>query len=742
MLGGKMDKLILKKPARSWVDGTPIGNGIIGAMVYGGKRKETISLNDAKFWSGYPKDYDSEESLKNLEAVRRLVFDGKYKEAEAETERTLCGDYSESYLPLGDIILRFAGIGSRGYKRELDLSNAILTINSGAVTRECFCSYPDKVLSYRITSEKAFGLSISASSKIISESYIKDGRLFVTGNAPDKDLPPYVFSKNPVEYSEGKGMAFAFAVDVKTDGQKSVSGNIIKIAGAKNITLFVSTATGFISYDKFPSTDKENACRQCGEVLDNISDYELIKDRHIKDYSALYSKQTLSLGEDEEIPASELVKLAKRGKVKKSLCELLYNFGKYLMISASRSGGEATTLQGIWNNVVRPPWSSNYTVNINTEMNYWATEQVGLSECAEPFIDFVYELSLRGQKTARVNYGARGSCAGHNSDIWRHTAPVKGTPSYMFAPLCGVWLANEAYAHYRYGGLEHKRDKIKFSVEEASRFALDFLVEHNGELVTCPSTSPEHRFFADGSLCSAGYASAFDMGVIREAFRNALEISSDVALKEEIARALPALRPFTFGKNGINEWQEDFVTEDKGHRHFSPLYALYPGRVANYYKDKELVSGIEKLYECRLDNAKLYHGWSGAWAICLAGRLRNSDRAERVIRNMTAHSIFPNLLDMHPPRIFQIDGNYGYVAGVNEILATVDDGVLELLPALPDMWDKGSVKGLRMPGGAVVDFKWENGKVAEVRVCGGNLKLRPTNLKEEVKVTGIELSEA
>lgn len=737
-----MDKLILKKPARRWVDGTPIGNGLTGAMIYGGKRKETIALNDAKFWSGYPKDYDSDISYKNIDAVRKLIFDGKYKEAEAMTEKTLCGDYSESFLPLGNIALKFAGIGSGSYQRELDLSSAILTINSGSITRECFCSYPDKVLCYKISGEKAFSLTISASSPIVSETYIKGGRLYVSGNAPDKDLPPYVFSKKPIDYSEGKGMAFAFAVEVKTDGQKSVSGNTIKIVGAKNVTLFISTATGFISYDQFPSTNREKTATKCGEVLDKDLDYDIIKARHIKDYSDLYSRQTLSLGEETSMPASELQKLAKRGKTQKPLCELLYNFGKYLMISASRPGGEATNLQGIWNNIVRPPWSSNYTVNINTEMNYWATEQVGLSECSEPFIDFVYDLIVRGRKTAKVNYGTRGSCACHNADIWRHTAPVKGTPSYMFAPLCGVWLTNEAYEHYRYGHLEHKRDKIKFIVEECAKFALDFLVEHNGELVTCPSTSPEHRFYADGGLCSVGYASAFDLGVIRQAFRNAREISSDEALKEEIALALSKLRAFTFGKDGINEWQEDFVTEDKGHRHFSPLYALYPGRVVDYYKDKEVVEGIGRLYESRLDNAKLYHGWSGAWAICLAGRLRNAKRAETVIRNMTAHSIFPNLLDMHPPRIFQIDGNYGYVAGVNELLATVDDGVLELLPALPEMWDRGSVKGLRMPGGAIVDFSWEDGKVSAVSVSGGSLKLRPVHLKDNVKVSGIELSEA
>lgn len=736
-----MDKLVLTKPARKWVDGIPLGNGITGAMVYGGRHKETIALNDVKFWSGYPKDFDSEESLKNLNIVRQAIFDRKYAEAESLTEEKLDGDYSESYLPLGELVLRFGGLSGAMYRRELDLATAVHTISTRGVIREAFCSYPDKVFCYSVHSEKKFNATLSAKSKIIGQKYIKNGRLIFTGNAPGKDLPPYVASANPIEY-DGKGMSFAFAVDIVTDGAAAEFGDKIKVFGARNLKLFVTTATGFKGYDKMPVTDRGYTVNKCLSALDSLTTYDEIKRKHIADYSALYGRESLSLGEDSDIPANELVKLAKKGDVRNALAELLYNFGKYLLISSSRIGGEPATLQGIWNNVVRPPWSSNYTTNINTEMNYWGASEIGVAECLPPYVDFVYDLAVKGKKTAAVNYGARGFCANHNADIWRHTAPVKRTPSYMYAPLCGIWLACEVYEHYRYGALADKKEKVEYIVNEGARFVLDYLVEHDGELVTCPSTSPENRFYVGGKLCSVDYASAFDLGLARQALSNAVAVGTDEKLVAEARAALTKLRPFTIGQDGINEWHEHFPTEDKGHRHFSPLYALYPGRAVDYYKDVELVAAMEKLYGIRLDNAKRYHGWSGAWAICLAGRFRNSARAERVVEDMLAHSIFPNLLDMHPPLIFQIDGNLGFVAGVNELLACVENDTLEVLPALPSKWSHGKITGLRLVGGGVLTLEWEGGSATRVTVEGGNLKLRNKNLDTNVKVSGISIAEA
>lgn len=736
-----MHKLTLTKPAHRWVDALPVGNGITGAMIYGGKRKEILAINDTSFWSGYPKDFDRSESAECLGKARELIFAGKYAEAEKYVSANLYGNYSEAYLPLGYVDIKFSNLSSRGYKRELDLSNAIHTVYSDGVVREAFCSYPDKVLCYSIKAQSEFGAVITSHSKVKSTFYTDGEKLIVRGNAPGDCFPPYVPKRKGVVY-DGKGMAFSYAVSVKTDGITTAKDGKLIIKGAQNVSIFVVTATGFVKYNTMPSTDSLLTARKCVEALDGLRSYEDIRAKHIEDYSALYSVQSLSLCSDSDLSASELVKQAKNGDPQNALCELLYNFGKYLTVSASRIGGEPMNLQGIWNDDIRPPWSSNYTININTEMNYWGASECGLTACVEPFVDYVADLAERGKKTARVNYGARGFCANHNADLWRHTAPVIGAPQYMFAPLCGIWMANEAYSHYCYGGLENKASKVKAMMEEGSRFVLDFLVEHDGELVPCPSTSPENYFNVPGGICAVDYGTAFDLGVIRQVFTNTLEISDDEELKTEIRNALERLRPFTVGKNGINEWHEFFETTDKGHRHFSPLYALYPGRVINYYKDRELVDAMHKLYEYRLDNARLYHGWSGAWAICLAARFRDSDRAERVIRNMMAHSIFPNLLDMHPPRIFQIDGNYGFVAGVNELLATVDDGVLELLPALPKMWQNGSMRGLRVYGGGAVDFRWENGVVTEVTLRGGNLKLRNKNLSNNIKVSGIEILEA
>lgn len=398
----------------------------------------------------------------------------------------------------------------------------------------------------------------------------------------------------------------------------------------------------------------------------------------------LYRGQSISFDCEENITTDKLLKEVKSGGDEKALCELLYNYGKYMMISGSRKGGQPLNLQGIWNSSVRPPWSSNYTVNINTEMNYWGASHCGLSDCLEPFVNMVYGAMQNGKKTAEINYGCRGFACNHNVDLWRKTPPVKGDANYMFAPLCGIWLSNELYCHYQNGFLEEHKEKIKEIVTESARFACDFLVMHDGKYVICPSASPENVFLNGGKKCKLDYASAFDTALVRQAFKNALAISDDEALKAEIREKTPFLYPFKEAENGICKWHEDFETPEKGHRHFSPLYAFYPGNLIGFDTDGKQTQWIRRLFHFRLNNSGQHIGWSATWAICLAARLRESETAETVIRGMLSHAVFKNLFCVHPPFLFQIDGNMGFIAGINEILLTEENGVIELLPAMPD----------------------------------------------------------
>lgn len=704
------------KPANSWKKALPLGNGFTGIMIYGSLRKEKLCFNDGTLWSGYPKDYNSNESLENLERVRKLIFESKNAEADALCEEKLTGFYSEAFMPLGEISLKFSGIDKTDYSRSLDLSNAVHTVKSNGCTAEAFSSYPDKISAYRIKTNKPFSVKIKAKSKLKYQVDTEKNNLFLLGNAPDYAAPNYLRTElRPIRYNEKKGMAFCLQTQVQTNGEISSKRSNITVKNATELTLYFATATGFNGYDKMPETNRNTVKQKCEFFLNSVNkDYDTLKANHVYDYDSLYSNQSITFNCDNDTTADELLKSVKNGGEEKALTELLYNYGKYMIISGSRNGGQALNLQGIWNNSVRPPWSSNYTVNINTEMNYWGASRSGLSDCIEPLINMVYETMQNGRKTAKINYGCRGFACNHNVDLWRKTPPVKGTANYMFAPLCGVWLSNEIYSHYKNGFLEDYTDKIKEIVTKSARFACDFLVMHDGKYVICPSAAPENVFSHNGKGCKLNYASAFDMGLVRQAFQNALELSDDNDLKAEIKEKAPLLYPFKEGKNGICEWHTDYDTPEKGHRHFSPLYAFYPADVIGFYGNKEQTEWIKKLFHYRIDNSGQHIGWSAAWAICLSARLREKETTQKVIRSMLSHSVFKNLFCVHPPFYFQIDGNLGFVAGINEMLITEENGIVELIPALPDSFGKSGEVSNMVVNGAKISFKWQNGLITEI----------------------------
>lgn len=711
-----MQTIKYTKAAKIWREALPLGNGYMGLMIYGSLKKERLCFNDGTLWSGYPKDYNSNESLENLERVRKLIFERKNAEADALCEEKLTGFYSEAFMPLGEISLKFSGIDKTDYSRSLDLSNAVHTVKSKGCTAEAFSSYPDKISAYRIKTKKPFSVKIKAKSKLKYQVDTEKNNLFLLGNAPDYAAPNYLKTElRPVRYNEKKGMAYCLQTQVQTNGEISSKRSNITVKNATELTLYFATATGFNGYDKMPETNRNAVKQKCEFFLNSVNkDYDTLKANHVYDYDSLYSNQSITFNCDNDTTADELLKSVKDGGDEKAFTELLYNYGKYMIISGSRNGGQALNLQGIWNNSVRPPWSSNYTVNINTEMNYWGASRSGLSDCIEPLINMVYETMQNGRKTAKINYGCRGFACNHNVDLWRKTPPVKGDCSYMFAPLCGVWLSNEIYAHYKNGFLEDYTDKIKEIVTESARFACGFLIMHDGKYVICPSASPENVFSHNSKSCKLDYASAFDMGLVKQAFQNALELSDDNDLKAEIKGKTPLLYPFKDGKNGICEWHKDFETPEPGHRHFSPLYAFYPADVIGFYSNKEQTEWIKKLFHYRIDNSDQHIGWSAAWAICFSARLREKETAQKVIHSMLCHSVFKNLFCVHPPFYFQIDGNLGFVAGINEMLITEENGIVELIPALPDNFGKSGEVSNMVVNGAKISFKWQNGFVTEI----------------------------
>ncbi|MDE6469701.1 MAG: glycoside hydrolase family 95 protein, partial [Eubacterium sp.] len=505
-----MNKIWYKKSAKNWREALPIGNGFTGIMVYGSHKKERLCFNDGTLWSGYPKDYNSAESFDNLDKVRNLIFEGKNNEADSLCEDKLKGFYSETFLPLGDILIEFSKTDKSINSRSLNLSTGIHTVLSNGCRSEIFSSYPDKVTVYQMKSDKCFSVKIKAKSKLHHCISTDADGLTLFGNAPDYVAPNYLRTKLfPVKYNEKKGMAFCLCLQVDTDGKIESKKNNIRIVNATQFTIYFATATGFNGFDKMPSTDANTVIKKCKSHLYRVEkNYDELKKRHIDDFSGLYNQQSISFNKDINIPTNELIKAVKNGADEKTICELLYNYGKYMIISGSRKGGQPLNLQGIWNHSVRPPWSSNYTVNINTQMNYWGASRSGLSDCIEPLIQMVSETLHTGRKTAEINYRCRGFACNHNVDIWRKTPPVQGDANYMFEPLCGVWLANEIYAHYKNGFLSDYENKIEEIVTEAAKFASDYLVLHDEKYVVCPSASPENVFVNNGKKCKLDYASA------------------------------------------------------------------------------------------------------------------------------------------------------------------------------------------------------------------------------------------
>lgn len=747
-------KLYYDRPAEYFEEALVIGNGTMGATLYGGVKKDKISFNDITLWTGEPESENSSPDAFNVIPEIRALLDNEDYQGADKAQYKVQGHYSENYQPLGTLTIEYlddtAGISD--YHRWLDIGNATARtqyLKDGKLfTSDYFASAPDSVIVIRLKSENKEGIhaSLSFDSPLPHSSQVADNEISVEGYAAYHSFPVYYKAEDKHRYDPERGIHFKTLVRVlSVDGsvKDRYSDSRIEIDGSTEVLILIANVTSFNGFDKDPVKEGRNYRSHVEKRMKCAvgKTYDALREAHIRDYKYYFDRVKLDLGDtDDDIAAlptdKQLLFYTDCKQQNPDLEELYFQFGRYLLISSSRTSGVPANLQGLWNESVLPPWSSNYTVNINLEENYWASGTANLIEMQYPLIEFIANLSKTGRKTAKDYYGVgRGWCLGHNSDIWAMTCPVglnEGDPSWACWTMGGTWLSTHIWEHYLFTLDKEFLREFYPVLKGAAEFCMDWLVEKDGKLVTSPGTSPENKYITpDGYVGATSYGNTSDLAMIRECLMDAAEASKvlgvDKSFRKRIKKTLSRLYPYQIGKDGnLQEWYYDWQDQDPYHRHQSHLFGLYPGHHLSVEETPELAAACARTLQIKGDETT---GWSTGWRVNLLARLQEGEKAYHMYRRLLRYvspdnykgedarrggGTYPNLLDAHSP--FQIDGNFGGCSGVIEMLMQSSTNKIVLLPALPESWADGKVQGICARGGFVVDMEWKNREVVSLIV--------------------------